>query len=196
MLAARMHWTRRTPFWLLVPLLLNCGNEPQPPTPVVDIPLETFESFDTNADGLPITASIDTPFGYSIDAVVTDVDDPLSRWGQCLGRVVGCYRANAGRLTGCAEYIELCGDNTGGHGCCPSRCVEEFQTLLGQGLSEDEAVARSFLAGDCVEGLTDSARNGGRAVSRAIVTLVLARCCCRRGRPPRLGRASVVPVLA
>lgn len=136
----------------------TCAGEPQPPAPPLprDLPPEVIASFPQNDRGQPILHSTRFAGEGSLRLVYDrDLDDPLARWGQCLGRVVACYRTNEGPIDGCIELIERCADDRGGEGCCPAQCIDEFRAKNSSGASEKEAIDASFVHGGCIRGFRE-----------------------------------------
>ena len=134
----------------------------QPPGPVVEtaLPAHLERALPRSDDGLPVLLRTHTPvMGPEISVeMVYDaaLDDPITRWADCLSRVSACDRANPGLpVAGCVAQIEICPDATGGRGCCPSPCVEEFRRRMADGEDEEEALEKSFVQGDCVEGFRE-----------------------------------------
>ncbi len=137
--------------------------EAQPPTPPPPAHVDTAElDLPTDSDGDPGLAEVPTGGAYSVRAVYDDtVDDPLRRWAECLDRVAACYHVNEGRVDGCVDFIELCDDSAGGFGCCPSACIDDFESARGRGLNEDDAVDESFVNGTCIPGFQDQIAAAG-----------------------------------
>jgi hypothetical protein len=93
------------------------------------------------------------PPGLSVALGYDDtLDDPISRWGQCLSRVLGCYRASPTAISTCVASMDRCADDTGGQGCCPPACIEQFRANVAAGMAENNAVDASFVEGTCVAG--------------------------------------------
>jgi len=143
-------------------LLLFCagcaGKEaarPQPPAPRPD-PVAVgaaLAGLPKDDDGRPILIRSPGPTDESVELTFDPtLDDPMARWGECMGRVSGCYKSNQGRLGVCVDMIPLCADDSGGTGCCPPSCVTSYKALRAQGMDEAAAVAGSFRKGDCVTG--------------------------------------------
>ena len=128
-----------------------------PPLPPVKaaMPLELTAQLPKTDDGLPILVS--TTYADKTVALVFDesLDDPITRWGECLSRVLSCRQVNTGPIAPCIDMIEHCATNEGGIGCCPSACIAEFKQQVSAGEEEFAAIENSFLAGNCVEGLAD-----------------------------------------
>jgi hypothetical protein len=125
-----------------------------PPPPNLDLPPDVESALPHTEAGLPVLMSLtaDMPPGLAL-ALAYDAknDDPVARWGSCLGRVGACYRTNGGWLGGCVDSIPTCDDPNGGRGCCPSACIKAFKdALAANGNDEDKAVEASFLAGGCI----------------------------------------------
>jgi len=137
--------------------------EPQPPTPPPPAHVDAADLvLPTDADGDPALAEVPAGGPHSVRAVYDDtVDDPLRRWAECLDRVAACYHVNEGRVDGCVDFIELCDDSAGGYGCCPSGCIEDFQSARARGLSEDDAVDQSFMTGACIPGFQEQLAAAG-----------------------------------
>lgn len=142
--------------------LVGCDAKPRgnPPGPVIDptMPAELAAGLPRDPEGRPIliqTTSMIAP-GEQIALVYDDVrDDPITRWGACLERVVACYRANPGApVDGCIDQIAQCPDATGGIGCCPTACVQAFHRQLAGSVDERRAIVASFVRGDCVQGMS------------------------------------------
>ncbi len=129
---------------------------PAPPTPR-DLDPAAVALLPATEDGRPVLLSTGSPGpdGYEIELVYDRaIDDPISRWGQCLSRVVSCYRENAGGpIAACVAVVERCASDAGGEGCCPPACLDAFEGALRGGMVEDDAVDSVFVEGDCVEGL-------------------------------------------
>jgi hypothetical protein len=122
------------------------------------IPPEVAAQLDHTDGGLPIFVSTSatlpagTTIGLAYDATL---DDPITRWGQCLSRVVACHAANpgAGPIAPCIALIERCADNHGGKGCCPSACLDRYAMAVASGEAESDAFTQIFLDGSCVDGM-------------------------------------------
>ena len=105
--------------------------------------------------------------GVSVDFVYdATLDDPITRWGDCLERVVGCATTNPRSLGGCVATLKPCASAAGGPGCCPRRCLDEFAAELAGGRSEDDALASVFLQGSCVQGFRETIDDAAREVAR------------------------------
>jgi hypothetical protein len=138
------------------------GGQPDavnPPAPPIDtqLPPDLAEGLPRTDGGQPVVMTTNATLAPGVMLALTydeKLDDPISRWGSCLSRVVGCYRTNGGYLGGCVDHIEVCGDPAGGDGCCPRGCLDRYKALRGQGVPEDTAVDGSFIAGDCIPGFT------------------------------------------
>jgi hypothetical protein len=106
--------------------------------------------------GLPIlfetTATM--PPGWSL-ALAYDpkLDDPITRWGECAGRVVSCHQTASSSVAACIGAIATCADPNGGRDCCPASCLDEFRGLIGSGTPLAEAVNRVFVESACFPGL-------------------------------------------
>jgi hypothetical protein len=126
--------------------------EVHPPAPPVDprLPPDVARALPRTPDGRPIIAQ-----GGGVALVYDEtLDDPIARWGQCLGRVTACFKTNR-QLGGCVDLIEVCPTNRGGRNCCPRACLDQYNGLRAGGMAEREAMAASFVKGDCVEGLKE-----------------------------------------
>lgn len=130
---------------------------PGPPTPRA-LPAEVETALAHTDDGRTILLSTGAagPEGTDIQLVYDeDAEDPITRWGQCLGRVVACYEANeGGPIAGCMTLVERCASDDGGEGCCPGPCLDAFAAAIAGGMEEDAAVDTILVGGDCVPGLT------------------------------------------
>jgi hypothetical protein len=131
------------------------SSSPAPPAPPVapDLPSDFVAILlDVPVEAIP---------GVTLQLVYDAArDDAIARWGECLGRVHACYKTNSGPVTQCiVTGIEKCADDTGGKGCCPPSCINSYKSLHDSGASEEDAIERSFIAGDCVTGF--SALAGG-----------------------------------
>jgi len=140
----------------------GCGtpasNPPPPPVPAT-LPPDLAAALPKTDAGLPILLSTPAmlPGGMRIALVFDEsLDDPLTRWSECVARGVSCYEVNRDRpIAGCIALIERCADDTGGKGCCPARCLDDFERLLHSGRSESQAFDESIMAGDCVAGYSE-----------------------------------------
>jgi hypothetical protein len=134
----------------------------QPPAPPESAELEDAVrlNFEPTDAGQPILFSVpDTVIpGWEVLLIYDQtLDDPTTRWGECLARIGACYDTNAGYpIAGCIDLITKCADDSGGTDCCPPGCVAQFKTLLKSGASEHDAIAGSFVKGSCVVGFDDS----------------------------------------
>lgn len=129
------------------------GTEPPPEALPADWPPEIADRFPKDPEGRPIVGSI-SDLGVRLDVAYDQtLDDPTARWGECLERVVACYRVNPGRpIADCIAQVEPCADDAGGHACCAPACLAAFDERLQATGSEDRAVDESFVAGDCLVG--------------------------------------------
>lgn len=140
---------------LLIAMAAACDgcdtpNAPLPPLPR-DLPDAAFASYPHDDAGLPILMA-STFDGYGLELVYDqELDDPITRWGECLDRVASCLATNRGRLGSCVDRIEIC-DAGDSRGCCPRSCIDAYQRER-TGKDEREAVLASFVAGRCIEGL-------------------------------------------
>lgn len=127
---------------------------PGPPAPRA-LPPELAD-LPRSEDGLPVLATTGAPGPdvYEAQLVYDEAaDDPITRWGQCLSRVVACYDANpSGPIAGCLERIERCERDSGGEGCCPAPCLRAVADAIAGGAPEDDAIDATLVRGDCVEG--------------------------------------------
>ena len=124
--------------------------EARPPAPPQDtrMPADLAAALPKTPDGRPIIAQ-----GGGVALVYDEtLDDPIARWGQCVGRVSACHETNRGQLGGCVDLIPVCSTNRGGPNCCPRACIDQYKSLLTGGMAEREAIHASFLKGECVEG--------------------------------------------
>lgn len=142
---------------------LACS-DPQPPPPPLPahIPAEAFEDQPRNEAGEPILMEI--PLGDDLIQLVYDDtrEDAIRFWGECLGRVSGCYATNpGGSIDGCVELIEICEGSLGGHGCCPQSCVDRYLDERAVGLDPSAAVDASFARGECIPGFVERAAELG-----------------------------------
>jgi hypothetical protein len=128
------------------------------------LPAEIEAALPHTEDGLPILMDLPVEAlpGFKLQLVVDSTrDDPMTRWGECLARVMSCYKTND-RVTGCIEQgIEICASDSGGNGCCPRACVDAYSRLHGSGMSEEDAVEGSFIEGGCIPGFVDLVNGGG-----------------------------------
>jgi hypothetical protein len=142
---------------------LGCGDNntgSHPPAAPIDptIPADVEAALEHDDQGRPIV--IDTPSmvaeGERVALVFDkDLDDPITRYGWCLERVAACRHANpTSPLSGCIDQIQPCADNTGGRACCAPACVAEYHQQQALGLDDKEAIAASFVRGDCLQGFT------------------------------------------
>jgi hypothetical protein len=142
------------------------GPQQGPPAARVppELPAEIESSLPHTDDGLPILLDVPTEAipGFKLQLVFdATLDDPITRWGECLARVMSCYKTND-RVSSCIEtQIEICADDQGGNGCCPRACIEEYARLHDEGASEDEAVENSVILGDCIPGFAEMVNGGG-----------------------------------
>ena len=131
---------------------------PGPPTPRA-LPAELEAALPRTDDGRPIllASAGSGPEAADVQLVYDeDADDPITRWGQCLGRVVSCYEANdGGPIAGCLAVVERCASGDGGEGCCPSACLDELASAIAGGMPEDEAVDTILVEGACVPGVAE-----------------------------------------
>jgi hypothetical protein len=139
-----------------VPGCSGCSGESwNAPSPVesTDLPDDLEEALERTDGGLPILiTSPPIVTGVAVDIAYDEtLDDPITRWGECLARVTGCYDTNAGRLGGCVDMIEICADEPGGKGCCPKGCISAYKAARDD-MDEDTAVRASFVLGDCIPG--------------------------------------------
>lgn len=129
-------------------------NPPAPPHSRA-LPTEVAGGIGTSPSGLPVLLETPPgPDGYPVQLVYDEhQDDPIARWGQCLGRVVACYDANPGvPVAPCLALVARCDTNAGGDGCCPTQCFDDFDARMASGVSESDAVLDVFFGGECVEG--------------------------------------------
>jgi hypothetical protein len=112
--------------------------------------------------GLPIltTTSAGLPDGVSISLVYDKaIDDPISRWGDCMELVSAC-RLACDSVKSCVEAIPSCGSNAGGKGCCPAACGQAFHARLAAGDTPNAAITNSYALGDCVDGFAAQVQAG------------------------------------
>jgi hypothetical protein len=132
---------------------------PKPPAPPIPalLPDDLEGSLPRTDGGLPILLANPLGAGTGVALALTfdkTLDDPVTRWGECMGRVVACYDANgANAIEGCLRLIETCPTDRGGNGCCPRTCLTAYENLRAQGQQEDRAVIGSYLRGDCIRDL-------------------------------------------
>ena len=138
-----------------------CGGEPPakanapPPAVATALPAELAASLPKSPNGLPLLLQQGGVLGPGIGlAFDASLDDPITRWAECLSRVRGCRATNAGAIAGCVDLVPVCATNAGGKGCCPASCVAAFKARVAAGSAEPLAVRESFLAGDCVDGFS------------------------------------------
>lgn len=139
-------------------------HQPQPPASVqapappaaLEVPEAIAEHLPRTEEGLPIVGGVSAggvQLSLSYDATL---DDPITRWAACLERVVACGEANEpAALAGCIATIDVCQAPEGGEGCCPVRCLEDFDRQRTNGLDDAAAIERVFLRGDCVAGYAE-----------------------------------------
>ena len=135
--------------------------QPPPPPPPAHIPAEAFVDSPLNDSGEPVL--LEVPLGNDRLQLVYDDTrlDAIRFWGECLGRVSGCYATNGGSIDGCVELIELCESERGATGCCPEACVQRYRDARAGGLSDDAAVDASFAQGECIPGFAERAAELG-----------------------------------
>jgi hypothetical protein len=154
---------------LILPLALagcgGCSSPPetctgsQPPAAPVDgaFPLDFIGAPPRTDSGAVILIQSNATLGGGLSLVLAydeTLDDPITRWADCLGRVNACYQSNCGAIAGCVDAIPRCASANGGPGCCPSACIEAFHAALDGGTDEPTALTRSFLAGECIPGFS------------------------------------------
>ena len=124
--------------------------KPIGPPPSRDLPADVAKALPRDSQGRPII------IGQGGTALVYDkaVDDPISRWGACLSRVSALKKANPGpgRFAHCVALIDVCASDEGGAACCPQACIDKFEQQQAGGLSEKEAMNKSFVEGSCLKG--------------------------------------------
>jgi len=135
---------------------------PPPPPPPAHIPPEAMaEVYPANALGEPVVVE-SLVQGDRMQIIYDDTQlDPVRFWGECLGRVAGCYHQNPTSIDGCVALIETCESDDGGTGCCPTACVESYQSARSEGLDQDAAADASFTYGACVSGFHDQLAAAG-----------------------------------
>jgi len=85
-----------------------------------------------------------------------NLDDPITRWAGCMGRVVDCVRANPnGPFGGCVPQISVCPSDEGGDDCCPKACLDEFKEAYRRTQNDRRAVEESILTGRCIPGFAE-----------------------------------------
>lgn len=127
-------------------------NPPLPPTGT-KLPPKLADELPKDKRGRPILLELPGPENAKAQLIYDEtLDDPITRWSECLGRVLSCAKANQGIIGQCINYIEVCKDDKGGKGCCPRPCIEKHKQLLAEGLTEAEALDQGILRGDCVPG--------------------------------------------
>ncbi len=131
---------------------------PAPPRPV-ELPAEVKQAFPADEKGRPMLASSTAGGDGALQiAIVYDetLDDPITKWGACLERVVACKRANPKQsIRDCVPLIPRCASDAGGAACCPGPCLDAFASARATGVSDLIAVEQTFIKGDCVAGLAD-----------------------------------------
>lgn len=155
----------RTSWLVLVGCLAGCllpedaPVQPPAPAPPVMLPAEVKQAFPVDEKGRPMLAS-STAGGEGalrISLVYDEtLDDPITRWGACLERVVACKRANPKQsIRDCVPLIPRCATDVGGVACCPGACLDAFASAKATGITDTQAVEQTFVKGDCVTGLAD-----------------------------------------
>ncbi|MBL8917570.1 MAG: hypothetical protein JNJ54_01805 [Myxococcaceae bacterium] len=127
---------------------------PAPPAVRAVLPPALAASLPRTDGGLPILYS-NPGEGRATFALVFDesLDDPIARWGECVDRVVACFRVNpSAPVAPCVAQLERCTDASGGRGCCPARCLDEFASATSRGVAALDALDETVLEGTCVEG--------------------------------------------
>ncbi len=127
--------------------------EPPPPPQSVELPAVYADTLPKDDQGRPIMIAFGS-MGYGLEVVHdATLDDAVARWGECLGRVGSCYGVNRGRdIAGCVLAIQRCTDNSGGSGCCPSRCLNEFEAAYDDHGDTERAIEQTIAQGACVDG--------------------------------------------
>jgi len=106
--------------------------------------------------GRPILIRHRTLLGPDVEvSLVYDesLDDPITRWGDCLELVTRCFEDQPDDVDGCIDAVSVCDTNAGGASCCPQSCTQAYHDARNTGIGADRAVDQTFLVGDCVEGL-------------------------------------------
>lgn len=111
-------------------------------------------------NGIPILIAV--PNGDWATAVTYDPSrrDAVTDWGHCMEQFRRCYRSTPGPIAGCVRAIKRCpgGGMTAGEGCCPDRCIGDFEARVAAGDSENAAVEATVIKGvDCVAGFREMA---------------------------------------
>jgi hypothetical protein len=148
---------------LVVLISAGCGktSQSQPPAPPLSGKLDpALESeLPRTPDGKPVHYAVNGqnvgPRMLLVLAYDEKLDDPTARWGECLSRVVACYKTNEGPIAACVKSIERCSDDAGGKQCCPRACLDQFNALVASGKDEDTALRSSIVAGGCVKGFAE-----------------------------------------
>jgi hypothetical protein len=128
----------------------------QPPSPSEPLDPTPYAGLPKDASGHPILLDQSMPgSGATVRMTVAlELDDPITRWGACLDRAMSCVRNSVGPFGPCVALIDRCADSRGGHGCCPSACLDDFALRHSSGVSEAEAFRSVFLEGTCIAGLS------------------------------------------
>jgi len=131
--------------------------EPPGPPPSREVPPEIAAQLPTTQDGKVLFTEV-TSGGLTMQlAYDPTLDDPITRWGWCLSRVTACVTANPSQsIIGCIPKIEVCASSEGGHGCCPSACLDEFRQAHERTRDDRRALEESILTGRCIPGFPEA----------------------------------------
>ena len=94
--------------------------KPLQPPPSRELPEALKKALPRDREGRPVIAQ-QGGLGLVYDS---KLNDPITRWGACLSRVLAVKTANpgAGMLSHCIDLMEVCPTDEGGDDCCPQAC--------------------------------------------------------------------------
>lgn len=119
-------------------------------------------------DGLPMVVVPPRPPSDAVAfSVVYDetLRDPVTRWADCLSLLVACRQDTEGPVLPCVRTLPHCPEDAPETDtkCCPAACVMPLVDQLSAGTEEMEALQRTILKGDCVEGLAEARAGAAKA---------------------------------
>ncbi|MEM6927762.1 MAG: hypothetical protein AAF602_12590 [Myxococcota bacterium] len=144
-----------------VSLTVSCSRKSEA-DPSSGLDPELAAVLETTEDGRPILIQTGSGLGAGVEVGIVydaNLDDPVKRWGECLGQVQACFEASDS--TACISAVPRCASNQGGVACCAPSCIDGFDAAIAAGADEPSAIDDTFFAGDCLDGFADQLRAAG-----------------------------------